>query len=51
MTSSAPGCVSQNLIPGFDITVQRVLRQGGAIVKQESYTTRYLAADQVICSG
>ncbi len=49
--SSSPGCVSQNLIPGFDITVQRVLRQGGAIVKQESYTTRYLAADQVICSG
>lgn len=51
VTSSAPGCVSQNLIPGFDITVQRILRQGGAVVKQESYTTRYRAADQVVCTG
>jgi hypothetical protein len=36
---------------GFDITVQRVIRKAGALVKTESYKTKYDAQDQVICTS
>ena len=36
---------------GFDITVQRVFSKGGSVVKRESYSTTYVPADQIICSG
>ena len=36
---SSAGCVPQSsIVAGFDITVKRVIRKAGAVVKTESYT-------------
>jgi vancomycin resistance protein YoaR len=49
---SSAGCVPQSsIVDGFDITVQRVIRKAGALVKTESYKTKYDAQDQVICTS
>ncbi|MBK7612299.1 MAG: VanW family protein [Actinomycetales bacterium] len=49
---SSAGCVPQSsIVAGFDITVKRVIRKAGAVVKTESYTTKYDAEDQVICTS
>ncbi len=42
-------CVPQSPSEGFDITVTRVIRQGGAVVKRENYNTHYIPEDRVIC--
>lgn len=45
-------CVPQpSMTPGFDVIVQRVIRQNGAVVKTESYTTSYDPEDQIICTN
>jgi vancomycin resistance protein YoaR len=46
-----PGCVAQDGVDGFDITVTRVFRQGGDVVRREPMTTSYNAADQIFCSA
>ena len=49
---SSAGCVPQSsIVAGFDITVKRVIRKAGAVVKTESYTTTYDAEDQIICTS
>ena len=49
---SSAGCVPQSsIVAGFDITVKRVIRKAGAVVKTESYTTKYDAEDQIICTS
>ena len=49
---SSAGCVPQSsIVAGFDITVKRVIRKAGTVVKTESYTTKYDAEDQVICTS
>ncbi len=49
VTVTTPGCIPQYGIDGFDITVQRIVRLAGTVVEDKSYTTRYQAADRVIC--
>lgn len=43
------GCIPQPAEDGFSVTVTRVVRKGGVVVKNESLTTRYIPSDLVIC--
>ena len=42
-------CVPQDPIQGFDVDVYRTFMQGGKVVKRETDTAVYQAADHVIC--
>ncbi len=42
-------CMEQPPVNGFDVTVTRVVKRGGKVVKNESETTHYNPADRVIC--
>ena len=45
-------CVPQPVgTPGFDVTVTRVFKQNGAVVKSEDYTTKYDPEDKITCSN
>jgi vancomycin resistance protein YoaR len=44
-----PRCVPQSPIAGFDIDVYRTFLRGGKVVKRETDTAVYQAADHVIC--
>ena len=45
-------CVPQpQMTPGFDVSVQRVLRQNGAVVKTENYSTHYAPEDKITCTN
>jgi vancomycin resistance protein YoaR len=45
-------CVSQpDIVPGFDVTVTRILKQGGTEVKREDYATKYRPEDRVLCTN
>lgn len=46
---SSNRCVPQGPIPGFDIDIHRTFVQGGKVVKRETDTAHYQAADHVIC--
>lgn len=43
-------CVTQSPQPGFDVTVTRILKQGGREVKRENVTTHYVPQDKVTCT-
>lgn len=47
--STADPCVPQPRQEGFKVTVTRVVKRGGEVVKNESKTTTYEPADQVTC--
>ncbi|WP_369142650.1 VanW family protein [Streptomyces sp. R44] len=42
-------CVPQPPLEGFDISVDRVFKNGGAEVKRETYKTHYTPRDEVTC--
>jgi hypothetical protein len=42
-------CVPQDPIQGFDVDVYRTFMRGGEVVKRETDTAVYQAADHVIC--
>ncbi|MEF9881278.1 VanW family protein [Streptomyces sp. P9-A4] len=42
-------CVPQPPLEGFDISVDRVFKNGGAEVKRETFKTHYTPRDEVIC--
>lgn len=44
-----PGCLPVPTNIGFDIDVTRILKQGDRVVRTEKITTKYAAADRVIC--
>jgi vancomycin resistance protein YoaR len=46
---SGRGCESRGGAPGFDITVTRVFRKGGAVVKTEKFFTRYRMETRIVC--
>ena len=48
---SSPGCVAQAPSPGFDVSVGRIFKRGGATVRTERFVTRYIPEDRVICSS
>ncbi|GGQ76110.1 VanW family protein [Streptomyces pilosus] len=47
--SSAEECVPQTPLEGFDVTVERVFRDGGREVGREPFRTRYTPRDEVVC--
>ncbi len=49
VTDDRPGCLPRAAVPGFDVTVQRILRQAGHVVATESVTTHYQGAAGVLC--
>ena len=42
-------CMPQPPLEGFDISVDRVFKDGGAEVKRETFTTHYTPRDEVTC--
>ncbi|WP_258039946.1 VanW family protein [Streptomyces sp. SM1] len=42
-------CVPQTPLEGFDVTVERVFRDGGREVRREPFRTRYTPRDEVTC--
>lgn len=47
--NSKSGCISQAPARGFSIDIFRDLAKGGKKIRTEKTTTRYIAADRVIC--
>ncbi|MGW0121223.1 VanW family protein [Streptomyces sp. NPDC003327] len=44
-------CVAQPPLEGFDISVDRVFKNGGAEVKRETFKTHYTPRDEVVCEA
>jgi vancomycin resistance protein YoaR len=44
-----PGCVAQVASPGFDVSVGRIFKRDGVVVKRETFRASYIAEDRVIC--
>lgn len=45
-----PECITQKPVVGFTVDVGRIFRQGGSVVKRETYTTTYRPEDDVTCT-
>jgi vancomycin resistance protein YoaR len=45
------GCVPQTPTPGFDVTVSRVFKKAGKVVKTSQFSTHYIPEDDVICTN
>ncbi|MCX5277704.1 MULTISPECIES: VanW family protein [Streptomyces] len=45
----AADCLPQTPLEGFDVNVDRVFRSDGKEVKRETFKTRYVPRDEVIC--
>jgi vancomycin resistance protein YoaR len=44
-----PSCVAQEAQSGFDVTVTRLFKRNGAVVKTEKFHSSYIAEDRVVC--
>ncbi|MEP6651414.1 MAG: VanW family protein [Lapillicoccus sp.] len=52
ITDDTVACVPQpEMTPGFDVTVTRIIKQGGAEVKREQYSTQYQPEDRIVCTN
>ncbi len=47
----AEGCIFQEGVQGFSISVDRIFKKDGVEVKRETYRTRYRPEDRVICTN
>ena len=47
----AAGCIFQEGVQGFSISVDRIFKKDGVEVKRETYKTRYRPEDRVICTN
>jgi len=45
-----PDCIAASGVNGFDITVTRVFKQAGRVIRNEVFRTRYQPENEVICS-
>jgi vancomycin resistance protein YoaR len=50
ITDDRAGCVPQSPTPGFDVTVTRIFKKGGAEVKRSTFNTHYIPEDNVRCT-
>ena len=50
IVDDSPECVTQIPQPGFDVTVTRIISQGGNVIKREPVTTHYVPQDKVTCT-
>lgn len=51
ITDDSKDCVPQSPNPGFTVDITRTFIDNGQTVKSSSFTTRYDAADHIICTG
>ena len=45
------GCVPQTPTPGFDVTVSRIFKKAGKVVKTSQFSTHYIPEDDVVCTN
>lgn len=50
-TDDSPECVPQSPAQGFTITNVRVLHLDGEAVHRDQFTTTYIPADEIVCTG
>lgn len=50
-TDDSAQCLPQTPMEGFSVDVTRVVREGGDVIKDETYTTNYQASDAISCTG
>ena len=50
ITDDSPNCVTQHPQPGFDVTVTRIIKQGGNVIRREPVSTHYVPQDKVTCT-
>ncbi len=46
---TSPECEAQAPTNGFDITVKRLVKRGGVVVHDDTFFTKYNAANRIIC--
>lgn len=50
ITDPSPDCITQAPTPGFDVTVTRIFKQRGAVVRTQAFNTHYNPEDDVTCT-
>ncbi len=45
-----PKCIPQSPVEGFAVDVGRIFKEGGKVVKTQTFTTRYIPEDDVTCT-
>ena len=50
IVDSSPKCITQAPTPGFDVTVNRIFKQGGRTVRTQAFNTHYIPEDDVTCT-
>ncbi|WP_345502545.1 VanW family protein [Pedococcus ginsenosidimutans] len=45
------GCVPQTPTPGFDVTVSRIFKKAGKVIKTSQFSTHYIPEDDVVCTN
>lgn len=50
LVDDAPECVTQYPQPGFDVTVTRIIKQGGNVIRREPVDTHYVPQNKVTCT-
>ena len=50
-TDDSPDCLDQSPVPGFKVTVGRIIKEKGKVVKTEKFTTNYRPEDDVTCTN
>ena len=50
IVDDSPDCVPQTASEGFDVTVTRIFKTAGAVVRRQDFTTHYIPEDDVTCT-
>jgi vancomycin resistance protein YoaR len=45
-----PGCVTQTPSTGFDVTVTRIFKKAGKVIRSSTFSTHYIPEDKVTCT-
>ena len=51
ITDNRAGCVPQSPSPGFDVTVTRIFKKAGKVVRTSQFNTHYIPEDKVTCTN
>jgi len=51
IADARPDCVPQSAAPGFDVTVTRIFKKGGSVVRTGQLNTHYLPENNVQCTS
>ena len=51
IVDDSKGCVTQTPTPGFDVTVSRIFKKAGKVVRTSQFNTHYIPEDKVTCTG